>query len=147
MTLLRKRMLDNRRLRNLAPQTRTSYLEHVARFARHFHTSPEALGPEDIRTYQVYLTTETQLAPSTIGVSVAALRFLYIVTLKKDWTINAVLPRAEASPDAAGDPEPRRSAAVPRHGGPPEPSGDLDFLLRGRAPDFRSRPPAGDRHR
>ena len=92
MTLLRQRMLDDMRVRNLAPQTRTSYLEHVARFARHFHTSPEALGPDDIRTYQVYLTTEKQLAPSTIGVSVAALRFLYIVTLKKDWTINAVLP-------------------------------------------------------
>ena len=92
MTPLRQRMLDDLRVRNLAPQTQTSYLEHVARFARHFHTSPEALGPDDIRSYQVYLTTQKQLAPSTIGVSVAALRFLYTVTLKKDWTIDAVLP-------------------------------------------------------
>ena len=92
MTPLRQRMLDDMRVRNLAPQTQTSYLEHVARFARHFHTSPAALGPDDIRTYQVYLTTEKQLAPSTIVVSVAALRFLYTVTLKKDWTIDAVLP-------------------------------------------------------
>ena len=117
MTLLRQRMLDDMRVRNLAPQTRTSYLEHVARFARHFHTSPEALGPDDIRTYQVYLTTEKQLAPSTIGVSVAALRFLYIVTLKKDWTINAVLPAPKRpqtlpvilSPTKCGSSSPRWS--------------------------------------
>ena len=92
MTPLRQRMLDDMRVRNLAPQTQTSYIERVAQFARHFHTSPEQLGPEDIRAYQVYLTTEKQLAPSTIVVSVAALRFLYTVTLKKDWTVDAVLP-------------------------------------------------------
>jgi len=37
-------------------RTQSSYVQQAAAFARHFHKSPELLGPEDIRTYQVYLT-------------------------------------------------------------------------------------------
>ena len=50
------------------------------------------LGPEEIRTYQVYLTNEKKLAPSSILIAVAALRFLYKVTLKKDWTLEEIIP-------------------------------------------------------
>jgi site-specific recombinase XerD len=50
------------------------------------------LGPEDIRAYQVYLTNERKLAPSSILTAVAALRFLYKVSLKKDWTFEDVIP-------------------------------------------------------
>jgi hypothetical protein len=31
-------------------------VQQVSLFARHFDKSPEELGPEDIRAYQVYLT-------------------------------------------------------------------------------------------
>jgi site-specific recombinase XerD len=61
-------------------------------FARHFHKSPAVLGPEEIRTYQLYLTNEKELATSSILIAVAALRFLYQVTLKKDWRIWEVIP-------------------------------------------------------
>ena len=54
------------------------------RFARHFGKSPEILGPEEIRTYQVYLTNEKKLAISSILIAICALRFLYKVTLKKN---------------------------------------------------------------
>ena len=40
----------------------------------------------------MYLTNEKHLAPSSIIISVAALRFLYTVTLQKDWSVQAVLP-------------------------------------------------------
>jgi site-specific recombinase XerD len=50
------------------------------------------LGPEEIRAYQVYLTNEKKLAPSSITTAVSALRFLYKVTLKKDWDIEDVIP-------------------------------------------------------
>ena len=50
------------------------------------------LGPEDIRAYQVYLTNEKKLAPGSILIAVAALRFLYKVSLKKDWTFEDVIP-------------------------------------------------------
>ena len=61
-------------------------------FARHFHGSPEALGPEEIRSYQVYLTNDKKLAPGSILIAVSALRFLYKVTLKREWTVENVIP-------------------------------------------------------
>jgi site-specific recombinase XerD len=87
MTPLRQRMLDDMRIRNLSPHTQDSYLQQISLFARHFAQSPEGLGPEEIRTYQIYLTTEKKLAPSSILTAVAALRFLYKVTLKQPWAI------------------------------------------------------------
>src|SRR5205085_9519687 len=77
MTSLRQRMTEDLQVRNLSPHTQKSYLDQVSRFARHFSKSPEALGPEDIRAYQVYLTNEKRLAPGSILIAVAALRFLY----------------------------------------------------------------------
>ena len=56
MTPLRRRMLEDMQVRNLSSPTQTTYLQHVARFARHFHRSPECLGPEEIRAYQLHLT-------------------------------------------------------------------------------------------
>jgi integrase/recombinase XerD len=69
-----------------------SYVQQISLFARHFNRSPETLGPEDIRAYQVYLTNEKKLAPSSILTAVAALRFLYKVSLKKDWPFEDVIP-------------------------------------------------------
>jgi len=57
MTPLRQRMIDDMRIRNLSPHTQRSNVEHVSRFARHFGKSPDQLGPDAIRTYQVFLTT------------------------------------------------------------------------------------------
>jgi integrase/recombinase XerD len=92
MTPLRQRMIEDMQVRNLALNTQRSYLEQVSRFARHFNKSPEQLGPDDIRAYQVYLTNEKKLAPSSIVTAVAALRFVYKISLKKSWQFEEVLP-------------------------------------------------------
>ena len=92
MTPLRRRMLEDMQIRNFSQNTQDTYLLQVGLFARHFSKSPEVLGPEDIRTYQVYLTNEKQLAPGSILIATAALRFLYRVTLKKDWDVEHVIP-------------------------------------------------------
>lgn len=92
MTSLRRRMVEDMQVRNFSPHTQTSYVQQVSRFARHFQQSPEALGPEEIRTYQVYLTNDRKLAIGSILIAVAALRFLYTVTLKKDWRVEDIIP-------------------------------------------------------
>src|SRR6202790_3423655 len=92
MTSLRQRMTEDMQVRNLALNTQTSYLQQISLFARHFHKSPDQLGPDDIRTYQVYLTNEKKLKPGSVLIAVAALRFLYKVSLKKDWTFEDVIP-------------------------------------------------------
>ena len=92
MTSLRQRMLEDMRVRRLSPFTQRAYVETVARFARYFDRSPERLGPEQIRAYQVYLATERGLATSSLLVAVSALRFLYRVTLQKRWSFDDVIP-------------------------------------------------------
>ena len=79
-------------VRNLSPHTQTSCVQQISLFARHFHKSPEQLGPEDIRACQVYLTNERKLAPGSILIAVAALRFLYKVSLKKNSTFEEIIP-------------------------------------------------------
>ena len=92
MTSLRQRMIEDMQIRNLSVHTQNTYVIQVSMFARYFSRSPEFLGPEEIRTYQVYLTNEKKLATSSILIAIAALRFLYKVTLKKDWTLAEIIP-------------------------------------------------------
>ena len=92
MTPLRRRMIEDMRIRNLSPHTQRAYVEQVSRFARHFGHPPERLGPDEIRTWQLHLVEEKQLAASSISVAVAALRFLYKVTLKRPWMIEDDIP-------------------------------------------------------
>ena len=92
MTILRQRMTEDMQVRNLSPHTQASYLQQVSLFARHFAKSPDVLTPEHIRTYQIYLTNEKKLATSSIHLAVGALRFLYKITLRREWTFADVLP-------------------------------------------------------
>jgi integrase/recombinase XerD len=92
MTPVRQRMTEDMQVRNLSPHTQASYVQQVSLFARYFNKSPEVLGPEEIRAYQVYLTNEKKLAPSSILIAVSALRFLYKVTLHKKWTFEDMIP-------------------------------------------------------
>jgi integrase/recombinase XerD len=92
MTSLRQRMTEDMQVRNLALNTQTSYVQQVSLFARHFGKSPEQLGPEDIRAYQIYLTNEKKLEPGSVLIAVSALRFLYKVSLKKDWRFEDIIP-------------------------------------------------------
>jgi integrase/recombinase XerD len=92
MTSLRQRMVEDMQIRNLAVGTQQVYVEQVSLFARHFHKSPELLGPEQIRSYQIYLTNEKELDTSSIVVAVSALRFLYKITLKRNWSLDDIIP-------------------------------------------------------
>src|SRR6266481_8937134 len=92
MTSLRRRMLEDMQIRNLAVNTQEAYIQQVSLFARYFNQSPERLGPEQIRAYQVYLMKEKKLATGSILIAVSALRFLYKVTLKRNWTFEDIIP-------------------------------------------------------
>jgi len=87
---LRQRMIEDMMVRNFAPNTQISYLQQVSLFARHFAKPPEQLGPEEIRAYQIYLADQRKVAVGTRIVAVSALRFLYAVTLRRDWTVQLI---------------------------------------------------------
>jgi len=85
-------MTEDMQIRNLSVHTQVTYKLQVSLFARYFNKSPELLGPEEIRAYQIYLTNERKLATGSILVVTSALRFLYKVTLKKDWHFDDIIP-------------------------------------------------------
>jgi integrase/recombinase XerD len=80
MTPLRQRLIDDLRIRNRSPRTIKAYVRHVAHFARYFGRSPEVLGPEEVRRYQLHLL-ERKASWSAFNQCVSGLRFLYGVTL------------------------------------------------------------------
>ena len=90
MTALRQRMVDDLRVRNRSAHTIRIYTDCIANFARHFGKSPELLGPEEIRQYQVYLVNERRASSSYLTQMVCALRFLYCVALQRDWAITRI---------------------------------------------------------
>ena len=61
-----------------------------ASFAHYFHRSPDQLGPEEIRAYQVYLLTERKMGARTVGRHTAALRFFFCKTLKRNYPVEEV---------------------------------------------------------
>ena len=86
MTPLRRRMLEDMQLRNFSTGTQRSYIHYVEGFANFYHRSPQDLGLDDIRNYQLHLIEQRSLSPQSINCFVAAVRFLYTVTLEMPWT-------------------------------------------------------------
>ena len=80
-------MLDELERRNFTQNTKRVYLHAVADFARHFHRSPEQLGLDHIRDYQVHLFRTRRLKASSVTVYLAALRFVFVCVLKRQWPV------------------------------------------------------------
>ena len=78
MTPLRQRMIEDMQVRNLSPHTIDCYVRQVALFARYFNRSPELLGPDEIRAYQLHLVHERKLGWGSFNQAVCALDFLYL---------------------------------------------------------------------
>jgi site-specific recombinase XerD len=80
MTPLRQRFIDDLRLRNYAARTIDTYVSRIVCFARHFGRSPDLLGPDEVRAFQLHLL-EQHVSWSSFNQAVCALRFLYGTTL------------------------------------------------------------------
>lgn len=83
MTSLRRRVLNELQRRNYSPETTRGYIHAIKQFAGYFGKSPEKLGAEEIRQFQLHLLKEKKLAPGTVEGRMSALRFLYKKTLKR----------------------------------------------------------------
>ena len=92
MSPLRRRLIEDMQIRNLAPSTQRAYVAQLVHFACYFRKSPDLLGPAEIRAYLIYLAQEKRLAASSIIVTVSALRFFYTVTLRRPWVIDQDIP-------------------------------------------------------
>src|ERR1035437_10919701 len=80
-------MLEELHRRNYSENTTRSYIRTVEDFARRFNLPPDLLGPRHIREYQAELFQKRKLSPGTVSIRLAALRFFYVKTLRKSWSI------------------------------------------------------------
>src|SRR5579863_4596368 len=87
MTRLRKPMTEELDRHNFSQNTTRTYTRILEDFARYFHRQPDQLGPEHIREYQAHLFRQRKLAANTVTQHVAAIRFLFVKTLKKSWSV------------------------------------------------------------
>ena len=89
MVLLQEKMRNELRVRGLSRLTEEHYIRHWTRFARFFGISPKKLNLKHVLKYQSHLV-ERGLAPSSINLSMAAIRFFYVVTLKRNWRPDSI---------------------------------------------------------
>lgn len=90
MTPLRQMMIEEMRLRNLAPSTQALYVSCVAQYARYFGRSPAELGPEHVREYFRFLVESANVGNARRITVACALRFLYHKTLKVEWSVEHI---------------------------------------------------------
>lgn len=100
MTHLRRMMLEELQRRNYAATTVKAYVRIIEDFTRYFHRPPDQLGPQHLRQYQAHLFTDRKLEPGTVRQHVAALRFFYVKTLKRQYLLDEI-------------PQPKRPRTLP----------------------------------
>jgi site-specific recombinase XerD len=83
VTQLRKKVLEELERRNYSQATAYAYVGAIRRFAKYFHRSPDQLGCEHVREYQLHLVQECKLHPRSVMIQMAALRFLFLKVLKR----------------------------------------------------------------
>jgi site-specific recombinase XerD len=90
-------MLEDLRIRNYAPSTVRCYIRAVAQFAKHFNESPDRLGPDEIRSWQLFLLNEKKFKLPSYIQAISGLRFFYGTTLHRRIDIERIpLPRGES---------------------------------------------------
>jgi len=107
---LRQRMSDDLEMRGFAAKTRASYLRSVSRLAKYCGKSPETLSEEELRRYFVHLACERKLSRSTVKIALSGIKFLFVTTLRRDFTLTGVAyPKKSKALPAVLSPEEARA--------------------------------------
>jgi integrase/recombinase XerD len=85
VTRLREMMLEELQRFNYAQSTAEAYLHAVREFAVYYHKPPDKLGLREISGYQLHLLRDRKLAPRTVQVRTAGIRFFFVRVLKRHY--------------------------------------------------------------
>src|SRR6478752_9943705 len=77
---LRQRMMDDMRMRRLAPTTQANYLRVVREFTIFLGRSPDTATVEDVRRYQLHLV-DHGVSPVSLNAAITGLKFFFEITL------------------------------------------------------------------
>jgi integrase/recombinase XerD len=96
VSALQKRMIEDMQLRGFSSRTQDSYVRSVLGLAVYYNRSPDLLNEEDLRKYFVHLTCERKLARPTVTIALCGIKFFYVKTLRRDWSLTGVpVPKRE----------------------------------------------------
>jgi integrase/recombinase XerD len=90
MGKLRDQMLADLQLRGATQRTQEIYLREASNLAKYFNRSPAELGEDELKEYLLHLINERHLSNGTYRFYVAALKFLYRTTLKREWVVEKI---------------------------------------------------------
>jgi len=90
MGKLHDRMQEDLLLKAYSPHTQKAYLRCARHFVSHYMRSPEEMGEQEIRDFLLHLVRDRKASPSTLGMYVNALKFLYTVTLKRPAEVEGI---------------------------------------------------------
>ena len=94
---LRRRMIEDMTMRKFAQKTQHDYVQRVKDFAKFLGRSPDTAKAEDVRGFQLHLTSSGARVPK-INATVAAMRFFFNVTLGALASHFARQPRGKIKP-------------------------------------------------
>lgn len=96
MTPLRRRMIEEMRIRNYSKHSIAAYVSAVYRLANHYGRRPDQLSREEVRAFLVDLVEERQVNWSYYKQVLAALRYFYWHVVRRGEIVDDVrCPRPE----------------------------------------------------
>jgi integrase/recombinase XerD len=94
MSALKQQMMEDMQLHGYAAKTQTAYVGAVRGLAKYYKRSPAEITQEEVRAYFLWLVKERGVARSTLTIHLSGIKFLFEVTLKREWLIfNLVRPQ------------------------------------------------------
>jgi integrase/recombinase XerD len=91
ITPLRRRMIDDMRMRKLSDKTQHHYIRAVRQFAGFLGRSPDTASVEDLRRYQLHLVDQG-ISPVSLNAAITGLKFFFDVTLDQGELIAKMQP-------------------------------------------------------
>src|SRR3984893_9850486 len=79
---LRQHMIDDMRMRKLAPNTKAGYFRVIFPFAAFLGPPPDTATVEDLRRYQLHLV-DHGISPVSLNAAITGLKFFFEVTLNQ----------------------------------------------------------------
>lgn len=88
---LRRRMLDDMRMRKLSPSTQANYIRAVKRLAAYLKRSPDTTSVEDLRQFQLHLV-DHGISAISLNATITGLKFFFEVTLDRAELVGKMKP-------------------------------------------------------
>jgi len=87
MKNVKQRMIEDMKLRGLAPGTQDRYLHAIKALAEYHHRPLGKITERQVRKYLLYLIESKEYAKSTFNIDLSAIKFLYRRTLGREWNL------------------------------------------------------------